>query len=181
MTKQSPTQQGGGEVFANLEVDGAPVTDANPVPIKEAGTTIAQNPTIDTALYAANDNVGGLLTFANAARNAGEGGVISNMLIVDDDQEDAELELWLFNQTFTQGNDQAPFDPSDADMENWVGTISTASGTYFDTANQGACEVDLTLRYDLVGTSLFGRLVTRDGPTWTAATDLTVKICMVVD
>jgi len=145
------------------------------------GDTIAQTPTIDTDAYTANDNVGGLLEFANAARVSGGGGLLNKVVIIDDAKQDAELELWLFDRTFTQGADDAAWSPSEADLENLVDVVSTADGTYYDTASQGVCVIELARRYDLNGTSLFGRLVTRGTPTYAATDDLTVKVGLIQD
>ena len=146
------------------------------------GDTIPQTPTISAStIYAAGDAVGGLLTFVNAARVSAGGGVIKSMIIVDDDQEAGALELWLFNQTFTATADNAAFDPSEADLENLVGVITTNDGTWFDTANQSVADVEASRRYDLTGTSLFGQLVTRGTQTYTAVDDLTVKIGLLQD
>ena len=145
------------------------------------GLTIAQTPTIDTDAYTANDNVGGLLEFANAARVSGGGGLLNKVVIIDDAKQDAELELWLFDRTFTQGADDAAWSPSEADLENLVDVVSTADGTYYDTANQGVCVIELARRYDLNGTSLFGRLVTRGTPTYAATDDLTIKVGLIQD
>jgi len=167
---------------ANIQVGDVDAGDANPVPIKEAGSTEELTPDISAAaIYAAGDALGGLLEFPNAARVAGDGGVISNMIIIDDDQEDAEIELWLFDRTFAPTADNALFDPSDADMEHHIGVLSTADGTYYDSVSQGTCTVQGTLRYDLLGTSLFGQMVIRSLSTFTAITDITVKVGMVSD
>lgn len=147
------------------------------------GITISQTPTITAGAYSAGDTVGGLLTFANAARVAGLGGVIKNMLIIDDAQQSVELELWLFNQTFTPIADNAPWAPSVADLENLIAIITTESGDWFESSNQGVADVEASKRFDLIaaGTSLFGQLVTRATPTFVATTDLTVKIALLQD
>jgi len=150
--------------------------------VRTAGDTLAQTPTITAGLYAAGDNVGGLLTFANAARDTGGGGVIKDVSIVDDAGQDAALELWLFDQTFTAGVDNAVWTPLEADLENIVAIISTADGTYFAAgAGQSVCHIETASRYDLLGTSLFGRLVNRGAPTYTQTDDLSVKIGLLMD
>jgi len=149
-----------------------------------AGITIPQIPTITAGAYVADDNVGGLLTFANAARENGGGGVIKGVQIVDDAGQDAELELWLFDQTFTAGADNAQWSPSEADLENIICVISTRDGRYYGAgANQSVADIEVARRYDLIaaGTSLFGRLVTRGAPTYTQTDDLTVKIALLQD
>jgi hypothetical protein len=147
------------------------------------GITISQIPTVTAGLYAANDAVGGLLTFVNAGRAIGYGGVIKDMIIIDDEGQDVALELWLFNQTFTAMVDNAPWAPSEADMENLVAIIATADGAYYQAAAgaRSAARVEVSQRYDLVGTSLFGQLVTRGAPTYAATDDVTVKIGLLQD
>ena len=89
--------------------------------------------------------------------------------------------MWLFNQTFAAGVDNAVWTPSDADLENWIAVISTSDGSWFNSAAQSVADVEASKRYDLVGTSMFGRLVTRGTQTYTAVTDLTVKIGLLQD
>jgi hypothetical protein len=145
------------------------------------GITVPLTPVITGGLYAANDAVGGLLTFANAARVAGLGGVIKDMIIIDDAGQNAELELWLFNQTFTAMADNAAWAPSEADLENCIGVISTLDGTWRAAGAHSVCDVEVAKRYDLVGTSIFGQLVVRGTPTFAAVDDVTVKLRMLQD
>jgi hypothetical protein len=128
--------------------------------------------------------VGGLLTFALAGRTISEGGsILTNVLIIDDAGQDAELELWLFNQTFTAIADNAAWAPSEADLENCIGVISTVGSTWRAAGTPSVVQIECTRRIDLVsgGTSLFGQLVTRGTPTYAATDDLSVKISLLQD
>jgi len=149
--------------------------------VGSTGISIAQIPTVTAGAYAADDNVGGLLTFANAARVSGGGGVIKTVTIVDDAEQDSQLELWLFNQTFTQGADNAAWTAVEADLENVVAIISTTGGEYFSGNGNSVCTIECSLRFDLDATSLFGRLVTRDTPTYAATDDVTVIVGLLQD
>ena len=149
--------------------------------ISTDGITISLIPTVTAGAYIANDAVGGLLTFANAARAIGWGGVVKNMIILDDAGQDAELELWLFNQTFTAMADNAPWAPAEADLENLICIISTTNGAWFPAGTPSAARVEVSQRYDLIGASLFGQLVTRGTPTYAAIDDVTVKIGLLQD
>ena len=147
-------------------------------------TVAVQIPAITAGIYGAATAVGGILTFANMARVAGGSGVLTNFLLVDDAAQNAGLELWLFNQTFTAMVDQAAWDPSEADLENWIGTVRTVDSKagYLTATGQSVVLVDFTLSYELVGTSLFGQLVTPvDTPTYVAADDITVKVAALQD
>jgi len=146
------------------------------------GITIPVVPTISAALYAINDNVGDLMTFAGAARGTGWGGVIKSLAIIDDASQSAQLELWLFNQTFTAGVDNAVWTPVEAELENLVGILSTSDGIWYTGgAVATACIVESSIRYDCLATSLFGRLVTRSAMTPAAVDDISVILGLLQD
>jgi hypothetical protein len=148
------------------------------------GVTITQKPTITAGAYAANDAVGGLLTFALAGRTvSGGGSILTNVVIVDDAGQDAELELWLFDRTFTAMVDNAAWAPAEADLENLIAVISTEdSGQgWLAAGTPSAIDIECMKRLDLAGTSLFGQLVTRGTPTYAATDDVTVKVMLLQD
>jgi hypothetical protein len=138
-------------------------------------------PAISTSVYAAKDNVGALLTFANAARYSGGSGRLLAVTLVDKDQEKADLDLVLFDRTFTAPTDNAVFDPTDAELDTCVGWVPIGAGMYADFNDNSVAHLDLSLSYVLNGTSLFGALVARSTPTYTAATDLTCILTVAVD
>lgn len=175
---------GGETIYAETMVlgpnSGTDIGDVD-VATGPAGITIAQTPTITAGAYSANDAVGGKLTFANAAQASGGGGILTNVLIVDDAGQDAELELWLFDQDFTAMTDNAAWAPSEADLENLVAIVSTNDGTWRAAGTPSAIDIDAIRRYDCNATSLYGQLVTRGTPTYTATDDVTVKIRLARD
>ena len=145
-----------------------------------AGQTITQTPTLTTAAYTANDAVGTLLTFADAANRTGGGGVITDVVIVDDAGQDAELELWLFDTTFL-ATDAAAFAPAEASLHNVISIIKSTDGVWAAAGTASVNNIKEVLRYDCTGTSIFGHLVCRGTPTYTAADDLTVRIKVLQD
>jgi hypothetical protein len=156
---------------------------AGAVTVASEGITIAQTPTVTAGAYTAGDAVGGLLTFANAARASGGGGVIKGVVIVDDAGQDVELELWLFDRTFTAMVDNAAWAPSEADLENLIAVISTEDSAqgWLAAGTPSAIDIEVARRYDLSGTSLFGQLVTRGTPAFAATDDVTVKVALLQD
>lgn len=136
---------------------------------------ISVTPTISTGTYAGKDAVGGLLTFANAARFSAGGGHVVGVTIVDKDQERADLDLVLFNQTFTASTDNAVFDPTDADLANVLGVIPVRNWSDFNDNAVGQAD-PVKLPFSLTGTSLFGQLVVRNTPTYGTTSDLTVVL-----
>lgn len=133
---------------------------------------IAVTPTISTSIYASGDAVGGLLTFANAARFSGGGGVLLGVTIIDKDQEQVPFDLVLFDRTFTASADNAVFAPSDADLANVICSVDISTYTNFSTNAIAVAQTQFPFVAN--GTSLFGQLVVSSTPTYTATTDITV-------
>jgi len=150
-------------------------TDGLRVNTRGGGLSISQTPTITAGAYSAKDCVGGLLTFANAARKSGGKGIINTVTIIDNDDEGAGLELWLFNADPTVQADNAPMDFSDANMLKCVGVISISSANYYSLADNGAtCLRGVGLQFQCAVTSLFGQLKCIGTPTYTGTNDLTI-------
>jgi hypothetical protein len=140
---------------------------------------VSVTPTISAAaIYASGDAVGGLLTFANAARFTGGGVWLRQVVVLDKDQERAPLELALFDRIFTPTGDNNLFDPSDADLANLLTVVPISEYFNYSTSCAGVSAViDIPLL--LNGTSLFGQLITRGTPTYTATTDIIVTALLV--
>jgi len=149
--------------------------------VGSASITIIANPTVTAGAYSAGDCVGGVLTFAAAARATGDGGVIKDVVIVDDAGQDAQLELWLFNQTFTSPGDNAAWAATEAQLHNLVAVITSVDGSWFATGTPSVLVVEASQQYTCAATSLFGQLVTRGTPTYVATDDISVVIGLLQD
>ncbi len=145
--------------------------------------TISLTPTIGTGIYTTADVVGGLLTFAGAADKKTGSGTIKAAILIDNDSEEDTYELHLYNQTFTSADDHDAVTVTDADLKKYVGRIDFTAANYvaFATNSVDHMDVDLPFTLPIGGTSLFGNLVVRGGPTYTATTDITVKLVIVQD
>lgn len=148
-----------------------------PVVVRTDLLRVQVTPTISTSIYAAKDAIGGLMTFANAASSSGGSGVIRSVTIEDNDQERADIDVVFFRATVAGTvTDNAPFDPTDGDLANFVGFVPFGSGFYSDFNDNCAAFVATDLPYSLSGTDLFGVLVARSTPTYTATTDIVVTV-----
>jgi len=177
-------QDGGNTITVDGAVTSTPVASELHIGnVGGEGITIQQTPTVTAGAYSANDAVGGLLTFANAGRVSGRGGVVKNVLLIDDAGQDAVMELWLFDVTFTAMVDNAAWAPSQADLRNLVCVISTndSANGWAAAGTPSVCSVECSYRYDPTATSLFGQLVTRGTPTFAATDDVTVQIGLLRD
>ena len=169
-------------VPAGLTLADIDINASEEIAITSNGITITQTPTVSsTGAHTAGNNVGGLLTFANAARVSGGGGVIKDVLIIDDAGQDAELELWLFDTTFTAGAGQAAWAPTEAQLHTLITVVKSTDGSWIAGGTPSVCPIEVSRRYDCTGTSLFGRLVTRGTPTFSASDDVTVRIMLLQD
>jgi hypothetical protein len=144
-------------------------------------TRITVQPVVSTTpAYTAKDAVGGKLTFTNAARTSGGSITIQTAVVVDRSQQMPVLELVLFDRDFTASNDNAAFDPTDADLAYCVGVIKISDYSDFSD-NAVAVRTGIGLTAKLEGTDLYGQLVTRSAPTFVATTDIVVALTIVRD
>jgi len=102
---------------------------------------VTDNPTITAGAYSANDAVGGLITFTDAIHPEYAGGVVQTITIIDDALQNAEFELHLFDQTFTATSDNAAFDPTDDDLENYIGYVLVTTADYAAFTDNSAASV----------------------------------------
>lgn len=144
---------------------------------------ISITPTISAgAIYASGDALGGMMTFVNAARQDIKTGKVTKIVIIDDAKQLAPVDLVLFDRTFTSTADNAPFDPTDANMQNCVGHLSVAAADYASFVDNSVATVDdIGFEYALNGTSLYGQMVVRGTPTYVATDDLTIIFTMERD
>lgn len=144
-------------------------------------TRLTAQPVVSTTpAYTAKDAVGGKLTFGNAARTSGGSITIQSVVIVDRSQQQPALELVLFDRDFTASNDNAAFDPTDADLAYCIGVIKVGDWSDFND-NAVAVRTGIGLAAKLEGTDLYGQLVTRSTPTFVATTDIMVAIEIIRD
>lgn len=147
---------------------------------------VAVTPTITAGAYSTGDAVGGLLTFTDILEGLGKSGLIHTVSIVDKAAQLAQLELVLFDQSFTAAADNAAFDPSDADLANCIGVVPIYATDYFNfTDNAIAVVRNVGLVVDLQQSStdhnLYGQLVVRGTPTYASTSDIIVKLHVLQD
>lgn len=143
---------------------------------------LAVTPTISNgAIYAAKDAVGGIMTFANAARSSGASIRIEAVQVVDKGQQMAALDLILFDRNPGSGTftDNSPSDPTDGEMATVIAVIPI--GGYADLNDNSVADVPVGRAAVLNGTDLYGVLVARATPTYTSTGDLVVTITILQD
>lgn len=139
-----------------------------------SGDLIVQTvtPVLDTNAYTAKDALHtNDLQFTGMARDAGGGGVIRSLLVLDQDDQAAAGVLWLFtaelaNTTHTANGALAIHD---TDALTCIGQI--LFGTYYDGANNQSALTLVELPYlcAAASTSLYGVAQTLGTPTHSAS------------
>jgi len=141
---------------------------------------ISAIPALSLAAYTAEDCVGGLLTFANAASVYASEGVIKRITVIDADKEKAAGKLYFFNADPSSAvdTDAASFLPAAADLAKLIGVKAIAAADFVDSTSDSVAvyEMDMAFVLAAAGTSLFAVFVCDGTPTYTAATDLTIKL-----
>ena len=161
---------------ANIQIADTDVSVTNRVAIRAETIMVAVAPVVTVGAYAAGDCVGGEMVFANFVRVAGDGGILKNVLIVDDAGQEGTMELWLFDRTFTDPGDNAPWVATEDDLHNLIAILSTSyEGVWYDAGGgKSVCDMEVSRAFILNGTSIFGQLVTRTIITEAAVDDIRV-------
>jgi hypothetical protein len=136
-----------------------------------------------SSAYTSGNAVGGLITIANAARVSGSAGASGTSGLLQSVSVDAksaqttQMDLLLFNAnpSGTTCTDKTALAVAAADWNKWIGTAHITDWTSGGTPSMGQAQ-NLAMPYVLASsTTLYGCLVTRSTPTFTATTDISVN------
>ncbi len=144
-------------------------------------TASAGTPAVTVAAYASGNVVGGLLTFAGAARAAAGSGLIQAASVISKIAQTAILDLLIFsaNPTSSTFTDKAALAVNAADLDKLVGVIHLTDWTSLGTpAIVQAVSAGLPFKL-ATGTSLYGVLVARAAMTLASTTDLAPSLRII--
>jgi len=182
LNNKQDTLGGAGVIIGTVAIDQTTPGTTNGVVAAAYTKVVSATPVITAGAYTAKDAVGGLLTFANAARTAGGVITIASIALTDLGNQSASLVLVLFDRAFGATADNAAFDPSDADLANCVGHVPISASDYQSFADNAAATVrNVGLQITLNGTSLFGQLMCLGTPTYGSTADLVVRLGLIRD
>lgn len=137
--------------------------------------------TVDTDAYTAGDVVGGLLTF-DVASGMG-GGVINRVRVVDEDNQGAAFDLYLFNAVPTTIADDAAFASAVliADVQKLLCKISIGSYTTLNSIKYYHSAV-LNYSYTTDTGNLYGYLVANGStPNFTNADAVSIYLEIITE
>lgn len=137
---------------------------------------------VDTSQYADLDVIDSVIALPKSVRKKAGSGVIQSLVVVDSDNQAADLDIYFFDDTFTTAADNAAWSPSYADMQKLIGVVNMRT---YSTINSIAYSVvkNIGLSFDVASNSesLYMLAVSRGTPTYTAAGNLTIKVGILQD
>ena len=152
------------------------------MPQNETQSYVEVTPTVDTSAYASGDLVGTKMEFGSAVLGDDgiklQGGMIQSVIVTDLGKQSSSLDIVFFdadpsNTTFT---DNAALDVDDADLVNVIGVVPITDWHAFSDNSAGQA---LNLAIPFVvdeGATLYAAIVSRGTPTYVSASDLTVRV-----
>jgi hypothetical protein len=125
--------------------------------------------TTSVTAYTAGDQVGTIISIADAVRAAGGTGLITSVLLIDQSDIIGAYDVVFFRETVTLAADNAAFAISDANSLKITQLVQLA-GSFDLGANRIAQAYNLAVPYDCNGsTTLFAALIARVGHTFFTA------------
>lgn len=146
---------------------------------KVAATAASVTPsiTVDTAVYAAGDTVGGIVTLTGAVRVSGGSSLLHSIHILDRSNQKPTGSILLFNANpaAATATDNNAFVYSTDDLKQ-VARIPVASGDYVSVNSKASAGLTNLGRMVKAasGTSLYAVFVTDGAPDFVAGTDLQI-------
>lgn len=150
--------------------------------------TILVAQTVQAAAYSAGNAVGGLITFAGAARVSGAAGapgtsgLVQSASIYSKALQTTQFDLILFssNPTGSTVTDKTAIDVVAADFDKILGVAHITDWTALGATRSMAQAQNLAMPYALVSaTSIYGALVCRGGPTFASTSDISVGLRLI--
>jgi hypothetical protein len=142
-------------------------------------------PTVTAAAYAAGNCIGGLLTFAAAARLAAGSGMIQAATCTFVSGVIPSLDLVLFNATPSGGTitDKTALAVATADLAKVIGVVHLTDNALLGATTPSVVQGETAaLPFKLAsGQAIYGALVTRTAITLTSTSDATVTLSVLQD
>lgn len=151
--------------------------------------SLTATPTISTSVYAAGDQIGGIMELDPDLVNCepNDAFVIQSISFIDKASQDAAIDLLFFSESVTLASDNAAADVSDADLVSYyLGHVSIAATDYSalnDNSVGSVRNVGLQLKMPTGGgdAKIYVAAVSRGTPTYASTSDLVFKFHLAGD
>jgi hypothetical protein len=128
--------------------------------------TAQVNPTITLDAYTAGDVVGGLLTF-DLSQLTTNGGLLNNLVLIDEDSQAEAYKLYLFDALPSTITNDAAFAPTIADLTKLRTVITIATADYVTVNSMDyVLKEDINVIFSTAVGALYGYLVATDTPDY---------------
>lgn len=128
---------------------------------------------LDTSAYADGDVLADTQVVTNALRKTDGTGVLTSLLVLDEDDQGVGLDLLFFNANVSLGTENSTPSITDANMRNYLGKVSVTAGDFNDWGGVRTATVKnigLFLKSVSGSRDIYVAAVTRSGtPTYTAS------------
>lgn len=140
-------------------------------------------PVVDTAVYAAGDVLfdSTAVTLSNDTSAAARGTILSASIIDRDDEASQTITLYFFNSNASLGTiNAAPSITDDVASNNLIGSCTVTTGTDLGGCRFGETQ-GLVIPFELNGPTLWVAATTGGTPTFTAASDIRVRLSIQLE
>ena len=150
---------------------------------------VSVTPVVDTNIYAAKDALSPIMAFTGLTCGKKSAyGRITGVTLTDDSDNAVEYDLILFKSVpATAFVANAAFDPSDADLLLMLPVINLASSDHFSFTDNGISSLASLGSYTYAlatgggSATIYGAIVQRGTPTYSATDDVTVTLYYTCD
>lgn len=153
----------------------------------ERTNIIKAQPVISTSIYAALDCVGTVLTLSNAMAMDGGAGVLHSLVVIDDDNEKAELDILLFDDLPTGTmTDNGAWTPASGDPAKLLGRVNILATDYLTVVTGSLAiatfrNIGLPVRSVAGSPHVYALVLAAGTPTYAATTDLRFVFGFLLD
>lgn len=150
------------------------------------GHTVVIKPTvtISTSAYAVGDSLAGEITLTSAMRTSGGSGVLTDIVLTDDDAEGSSMTVLIFDAdpASTSGANDA-FAWGAGDQAKLIGVVQIATGDWITLDSAKIVQkTGLGIGVKAVGSAnLFAHIIINEIKTFTAATDVAAAFKFLQD
>ena len=144
---------------------------------------------LSTAIYAAGDLMGGLLTFPDVIQSDRGGGAVVGVELIDTSTVLAQIDLALFDKALSTGSktsatgDNAAVTLADTDLANALAVINLSTGNIrqlYDNQIHYAANISYPF-YLIDGRAIRGVLIAHATPTYATGNSMFVKLSISRD
>jgi len=165
----------------NLELAGVAISAAAPLPVQTRDNVIELTLVLDAGVaYATGEVLSITQELASFFPVSAKAVTIQSISVLDEDHEGGAFDIVFLKSNVSIGALNAAVSVADADAREILGVVSIALSDYADLVNSYLATITgIGLVVKSAGTSIWVAAISRDTKTYTAASDLKLKIGII--